>query len=254
MLGAPVLRPLWTTVGGLRMFARVSAVPRGDDIVLLHGLAVSSRYMVPLALELAKHHTVWAPDLPGFGKSQRTPRALGPQEQAEWLKAWLDSAGLKQALFVGNSMGCQALVELALRYPDTVGRLVLLGPTFDKTAPHRLSQVWRLFLDQFREPLSLVPMQAFEYLHFGTSRTLKTFTMGVRHPMLQRARLVRQSTLILRGNRDPIVSREWTQMLGSAMPNARTEEIARAAHALNYNSPRQVIEQIDAWSHALDHR
>ena len=58
-----------TVVNGLRIRARVSEdwVTYGPPIVLVHGLVVSGRYMVPLLDELASSHTVYAPDLPGFG-------------------------------------------------------------------------------------------------------------------------------------------------------------------------------------------
>src|SRR4028119_2296736 len=46
-------------------------------VVLVHGLVVSGRYMVPLLEELARSHAVYAPDLPGFGRSEGPAGALG---------------------------------------------------------------------------------------------------------------------------------------------------------------------------------
>ena len=71
-------KPL-TVVSGLRMRAHVSEgwVTCGPPIVLVHGLVVSGRYMVPLLDELASSHAVCAPDLPGFGRRLCTAPALG---------------------------------------------------------------------------------------------------------------------------------------------------------------------------------
>ena len=70
----------WTTVDGWSMHALVPADPSrhaGPPVVLVHGLGVSGRYMVPTAVRLARHLPTYVPDLPGFGKSARPPHALG---------------------------------------------------------------------------------------------------------------------------------------------------------------------------------
>jgi pimeloyl-ACP methyl ester carboxylesterase len=62
----------WTVVGGLPMHARVSVepVPAGSPaIVLVHGLGVASRYMVPTAERLASVYRVYAPDLPDSARA-----------------------------------------------------------------------------------------------------------------------------------------------------------------------------------------
>ncbi len=71
-------------------------------------------------------------------------------------------------------MGCQVLVELAHLEPALVRGLALLGPTMDQFALTRLSHVGRLLRDQFVEPPSLVPLQAYDYLSNGPFRTIKT--------------------------------------------------------------------------------
>jgi len=67
------LQSAWTSIDGLRMHARVSQGPGSPAMVLVHGLVVSSRYMVPTAERLSPHHPVYVPDLPGFGKSDKPP-------------------------------------------------------------------------------------------------------------------------------------------------------------------------------------
>src|SRR5437867_1857927 len=92
------LKSLWTTVNGLRMHARVSLdlAPTQEAVVLVHGLVVSSRYMIPTATRLAQHYRVYVPDLPGFGKSAKPSHTLTITELADALAAWMHELGLEQ--------------------------------------------------------------------------------------------------------------------------------------------------------------
>jgi 2-hydroxy-6-oxonona-2,4-dienedioate hydrolase len=103
------LETVWTRVGGLQIHARVSGGPepaRHPAVVLVHGLVVSSRYMIPTAERLAPHYQVFMPDLPGFGRSERPPGILDVAGLSDALSAWMGGVGLERAALVGNSMGC----------------------------------------------------------------------------------------------------------------------------------------------------
>jgi 2-hydroxy-6-oxonona-2,4-dienedioate hydrolase len=86
------LGSLWVDVGGLRMHAR-AAIDTADGaalpVVLVHGLVVSSRYMIPLGVRLTEWTHVYAPDLPGFGKSDHPERPLNIAGLADALAGWM---------------------------------------------------------------------------------------------------------------------------------------------------------------------
>jgi len=135
-------------VEGLRLHVRERAgqSPGRPPWVLLHGLAVSHRYLMPTAMSLERSD-VYVPDLPGFGLSQRPAGTLGPGEHADVIATWMDGAGIGGAGVLGNSFGCQVAVELAVRRPDLVTLLVLVGPTVDPAAPTALGQARRWLRD-----------------------------------------------------------------------------------------------------------
>src|SRR5215211_156177 len=112
-------------VEGLLMHARYSvdhAASGSPPLVLVHGIGVASRFMVPVAELVAPYHHVYAPDLPGFGKSEKPAHALSLVELTVALAGWTWTIGLEGAAFLGNSFGCQIVAELALRYPGLVER------------------------------------------------------------------------------------------------------------------------------------
>jgi pimeloyl-ACP methyl ester carboxylesterase len=104
----------------------------GDQTVLLiHGSGpgvtayANWRLVIPA---LAKDFHVVAPDMAGFGYTER------PEEIAYGLDVWVDQAlglldtlGIEQAHLVGNSFGGAIGLRLAARHPDRVGKLVLMG-------------------------------------------------------------------------------------------------------------------------------
>jgi pimeloyl-ACP methyl ester carboxylesterase len=108
------------------MHARTSEhteqTPAHHHVVLVHGLGMSGRYMMPTAERLTDFATVLVPDLPGFGQSDKPPQALTIAELADYLAWWMDAMNITRAVFVGNSFGTQIIVELAMRFPARVER------------------------------------------------------------------------------------------------------------------------------------
>jgi 2-hydroxy-6-oxonona-2,4-dienedioate hydrolase len=110
----------WIEVHGLPIHTMVSveAVPAGAPaVVLVHGLGLSHRYMMPIAERLALAYRVYAPDLPGFGDSGKPSQVLDVSGLGDALVAWMQAAGLERAVLFGNSFGCQIIVDMAARYP-----------------------------------------------------------------------------------------------------------------------------------------
>jgi pimeloyl-ACP methyl ester carboxylesterase len=101
----------------------------GPAAVLLHGLGATNASMLPTLAALAPSHRVLAPDLPGFGDSEKPVRVYDPAFYARWLVALLDALGIERAVLVGNSMGGRVAIETALLAPERVDRLVLFAPS-----------------------------------------------------------------------------------------------------------------------------
>lgn len=238
------LESRWFFVDGWRLHARVSTEPvRGDApaVVLVHGLGVASTYMVPTAVRLAPDYRVYAPDLPGFGHSDKPPRALDIPELADALVSWLDAVGLERAHLIGNSMGCQIIVDTAVRHPARVERAVLQGPTIDRHARTLPQQLGRTLLDVFHEHPSQPLVQTRDYAKFGLRRSLRTFQFAVRDRIEDKVPLVRAPTLVVRGARDPIVSQRWAEEVTRLLPEGRLVVIPGAPHTLNYSTPREFV-------------
>jgi len=96
-------------------------------------MVISSRYMVPTALELTPLCPVYAVDLPCYGDSVKPHSILDLPELADALAAWMDAMRFPAAHLVANSFGCQVLAEFVLRHAHRMDRLVFQGPTVKTT-------------------------------------------------------------------------------------------------------------------------
>jgi pimeloyl-ACP methyl ester carboxylesterase len=241
------LRGMVTQAGRYRMFARVADGPAGgheNPVILLHGLVVSSRYMEPLAAILGRHFRVLAPDLPGFGESEKPREVLDIPALAEALATWLKACGIAQATMIGNSFGCQILAALAVRHPALVRRLVLQGPTVDPEARSLPVQIVRDIVNGRREPRPMGPIARIDYAKAGLKRAFLTARCLVRDRIEERLPLIRAPTLVVRGSRDPVVPQAWAERAARLLPHGRLVVIEGGTHTLNYTYPNAFASAI----------
>jgi pimeloyl-ACP methyl ester carboxylesterase len=101
----------------------------GEPIVCIHGLGGTKASFLPTTAALADAYRVVALDLPGFGESDKPlTAAYDAPYFARSVVDLLDALDIERVHLVGNSMGGRVAIELALREPDRVGRLILLSP------------------------------------------------------------------------------------------------------------------------------
>ena len=210
-------------------------------MVGVHGLGVSTRYLRPSLARLARERAVYAPDLPGFGRSERPTQALDVVEHARFVSAWMDVIGVERAALFANSMGCQVAVEVAIREPDRAACLVLVGPTADPAARTLVRQLGRLALDSTREPVALNWVVTTDYLRAGPRRTLLTARHMLRHRVEERLPLVQAPTLVVRGERDPIVPQAWAAQAAGLAPRGRLAVVDRASHCAHFGWADAVV-------------
>lgn len=153
---------------GVESFYLEAGTPGAPPVVLLHGLGATSASFLPMQWDLARDHHVFALDLPGFGESGKPVRALHPAYFARWLVAWLDAVGLPRAHVVGNSMGGRVALEVALRAPERVDRLVLLAPSLAWRRYRAAARLVRLL----RPELAVLPMVALHGLVVSVLRSM----------------------------------------------------------------------------------
>lgn len=241
------LSSVWRQVRGLRMHAYVATGAASASrlpVVLVHGFGISSSYLVPTAERLGIRFEVYAPDLPGHGRTDTPPNAYDVEALADALIEWMRAMRLERAAVVANSMGCQVAVAAALTYPERIDRLVLIGPTLDPAA-RNLGRLFARFLwTGIREDLTLGILIVLDYGRMGRRIPPELCAM-LAYRIEEKLPNIAIPTLFVRGEHDAIAPRAWLEKAARLVgERARWTEIANAAHAVNYSAADALVERI----------
>jgi len=116
----------FTELGSLRVHHTRGG--HGSPVLFIHGLGSSGYIEWRFNLEAtAERHRVYAPDLPGFGRTEKPRARYGIPYFTRFIERYMEARGLRSAAVVGTSLGGRIALELALENPRRVSRLVLVN-------------------------------------------------------------------------------------------------------------------------------
>lgn len=245
----------------------------GPAVVLLHGLGATNASMLPTLRALSRSYRVVAPDLPGFGDSDKPLRSLHAAFYARWLRSFCAELDLARPHLVGNSMGGRIAVEAGLRSPETVDRLVLLAPSpaflrgrefvrlvrilrpelallpLPLRARQVIAGIRRMFSDPSRLDQAWYEAAADEFLRvFSTARGRICFFSAMRQIYLEephappggfwgRLPQLSRPALFVWGDRDRLVPAKFSRHVERALPAATSVVVPDCGHVPQYEHP-----------------
>jgi haloacetate dehalogenase len=123
-MGQPTVTTGVTQVDGVRLhYLRAGA---GPLLVLLHGWPQTSDCWRPVLADLAADYTVVAPDLRGYGLSDKPTRGYDKRRMAADMAGLVEALGFERAMVVGHDRGARVGHRWALDHPGQVERLAVL--------------------------------------------------------------------------------------------------------------------------------
>ena len=193
---------------------------RGSRVLLLHGWGCDVSLMRPVADALKADHRVMAVDFPGHGESDRPPEPWGVPEYAEYLMKFLREAEFLPCAVVAHSFGCRVAAWIASEYPDAFTKMVFTGaagirPKQTEEARKRSEHYQALrkraeavgkipFLHGLSEHMAERLRRKYGSADYNRldAEMRKTFVKVVNFDLTDRYERIRQSTLLLWGDRD----------------------------------------------------
>lgn len=251
-----------TDVGKIQVFRGGSGTP----LVYLHSAAGEST--MPMLDMLADSYDVIVPVFPGFGESEGIDQIDGMDDAVFHLLDVWERLGLVAPAVVGTSLGGWLAIELAVRYPETVGRLVAVNPVglyledapiaemFGRS-PGELAEM--MFADQ-GHPIAAamhamdeftgdvgkrveVPIELVLPMWKALGATARLGWDPYLHDPKLRRRLGRITapTLVVRGANDTLVPAPHAETYAAEIPDARLHVVEAAAHSLPLEQPEQLV-------------
>ena len=233
-------------------------------VLLIMGLALSSRAWDRLPDLLARDFRVLVFDNVGTGKSARRGFAYRMRDLADDAAAVLDHAGVAAAHVFGISMGGMIAQELAIRHGERVQSLAL-GCTFASwrkgTAPSLSTKLDRLLVKLgFATPARIArvlvsaewhaahPDGTVQWLRRAERTALRFATAQVlavaRHHALDRLSGIRAPTLVLTGSADKLVPPANSVILARSIPGARLRVLEGAGHVFPLEREEETVRAL----------
>jgi pimeloyl-ACP methyl ester carboxylesterase len=250
----------------------------GDPVIAIHGLGATKASFIPTVAALADRFHVIALDLPGFGDSGKPLRApYDARFFAESVIELLDALGLERAHVIGNSLGGRVALEIGLRAPERVERLVLLAPSM----AWRRDRPWAPLLRAVRPELGAIqptPRAAVEQIvdrmipgardgwtaagvdefmrAYLTRRGRAAFYAAARQIYLEepegddgfwpRLKTLTAPALFVWGKQDRLVPIAFARHVTDALPKAEHLEL-ECGHVPQLERPRETHEAVGAF-------
>lgn len=193
----------------------------GFPLLLLHGGASDWRAWENNIEALARHYRVIAPDIVGFGKSDKSKSVYGIDDFVEYLGGFVSALSIERMHLAGHSLGGRIALEFVCRYPDKLEKIIPVAPFgFGKLSTWGfilgVISYWgrKLF---FRK--NSYPTLDIEYSQDG----FKEF--------MTKLRKVASPTMIVWGEKDPYLPAKQAYIANSVLPNSRVEVMPRCGHA-----------------------
>ena len=193
----------------------------GKPVILLHGAASDCWDWVETMATLLPSYSLYAPDMIGFGASSRDDSGYYLSDFAEFTRQFIQTLSLNSCVLVGHSLGGRVCLEIAVRHPEVVRRLVLVDTAgFGKLAR------WGKFLGTTMWAVRNILKRPQPYPRFlwqdGEDRDWMC---------LEKLPDLKIPTLIVWNRHDPYYSLDEALLAGELIPESHLEVFPGYGHA-----------------------
>jgi pimeloyl-ACP methyl ester carboxylesterase len=248
-----------------------AAGEQGSAVVLVHGLGGFIENWAYNINALAERHRVYAMDLMGFGRSDKTPLIRDINVLVKFINDFMETMRIEKASLVGNSLGGGLVLQFALDYPAKVEKLVLvdnagmgrdvisdfkvcsipvLGELLTRPSLKGTARLWKEIVC---DPVIITPeLVNLTYGIISQPGAKKALLAALRSGINlggQRANLVNSvlnrlsaltaPTLVVWGKKDRIIPVAHAQIAVNKVPGARLEIFERCGHMPQLEQPEK---------------
>ncbi len=243
----------------------------GDPLLLIHGSGEDKDNWIEVSKYLTRHYRVIAPDLPGFGESDKPAgRSYAALVQVENVKAFARALGLKSLHLGGHSLGGKISAIYAAKNPSEVKSLWLLAPAGVYSS--QPSEMQQLINQGTRIPISGRTLKVFDQLLTFVMEKPPSLPRPVKELLIERAILdyelhneiyqeihdeafvlediaeeITMPTHIVWGIQDRILHHSGADILDNLLPKSSVSILKGVGHVPMMEEPKRVAEDYIAF-------
>jgi len=230
--------------------------PAFPPLLYIHG-ALNGNLWLDYHKALAQHFHIFAPDTPGFGLTERPTWMRDISDYVLYFGDLLDTLGLEKPFFVGHSIGGWMAAEVAVWYPERVGKLVLTNafglrvkgtpiPDIFAMSPEEITGIC---FENIMAALPLMPSELNVEVMFSQYKQLTTLASLIWNPsydpkLERRLERVKCPTLILWGENDRLTAPVYGDAYHHLIGGSKLVKLADTGHM-------PMFEQTEKWSAAI---
>lgn len=229
-------------------------------IVILHGWRLSKEtYKELMKLFKKKGYSVFALDLPGFGREKKMEKVFRLKDYVSFFYKYLRKKRLEKIILIGHSFGGRLAIKFTSEYPQLVKKLILTGtPGFSPVRKEKiiffliLSKIGKAIFSFY--PFSLLQNPARRFLYrlaratdyVNTEGNLKdTFKSIINEDLVNPMNLLNLPTILVWGEDDSIVPLKVAEKMHKIIKKSRLIVVSNASHKLPYQQPVEFIQAIE---------
>lgn len=230
---------------------------QGIPVILIHGGGGGAVTWHQSIAAIAKHFQVIAPDVVGYGESDKPDAEYDRPYYSAWLRHFLTELNIGKAHIVGLSQGGAVALQFATDYPQTVDKLILVDSAALGGKPPFLSFISMLWMNSF--PSRIASRFFSRYLLFDSRKrdtNLTDYSIAVikkpggKNAFFQgkgrvvspipvdQLRRINSETLLIWGEDDKFFSAETAQQAVKVLPNAKLRMLKNAGHLSLTDQPK----------------
>jgi pimeloyl-ACP methyl ester carboxylesterase len=216
---------------------------RGEPLLVLHGGNSHGGPWAKNLRQLAHKYTVYVPDLPGFGLSEKMEGSYFIPELADFINEFCAALGLKSFYLMGHSMGGAIAASITLKHPEQVKKLILI----DSMCMGKEIALWTRVLSSppFAKSIGLAVINVMKGVRWAADAMFRSMEVIIpiteanliigssaitprsqRLVLLHRLSEILVPTLIIWGDRDKVLPVKQAYAVATVIPDCRLKVLS----------------------------